>query len=38
MDTNVDDETDNHLLTNKTKLSNDKNSKLSTRKKGINKK
>ena len=40
VDTNVDDETDNHLLINKTKLSNDKNNKLSTRKgkKGGNKK
>ena len=32
MDTNVDDKTDNHLLINKTKLSNEKNNKLSTRK------
>ena len=32
MDTSVDDETDNHLLLIKTKTSNDKNNKLSTRK------
>ena len=31
MDTSVDDETDNHLLLIKTKTSNDKNDKLSTR-------
>ena len=32
VDTSVDDETDNHLLLIKTKTSNDKNNKLSTRK------
>ena len=32
MDTNVDDETDNHLLLIKTKTINDENNKLSTRK------